>query len=48
MENLPEGSVVVCMGGTVKLMTGREWLEARELEGEADDLKMYTSEIEIL
>ena len=25
MAGLPEGSVVVCMGGTVRLVSQREW-----------------------
>ena len=25
MASLPEGSVVVCMGGTVRLVSQREW-----------------------
>lgn len=32
MAALPEGSVVVCMGGTVKLVTQREWIIAKHLK----------------
>jgi len=33
MESLPEGSVVVCMGGTVRYMTERRLALARSMSG---------------